>query len=668
MPSRQPLGPRDANITTYFSKASSKNEIPKPRPTVQPKKDFTTPQTTDEHLNETRKQIAILDQDYPQSTKRRRLIKDSDDEDGECLDDDPNENEEDSQDGDHLASIAIALDSLDSLDSLDNLDSLDSLGTTALAKPEKLQREVVIEEFTSAVAKFNTISPRRLQKLKQYCLGIRALRTEATDQNVYPDPAIDPKVRSTWQSFGDDRVDMDFNKLVVNSVEIFKKHGVDVDPANFVNPSGALSSLLLLCWNYCPVPKNKSNPDYRTTADPMNPCMAFVLSKLGVQRTFEAATTDILMTERWFRRELVPKRGTVEQPYDGHATEIQDAHFNFKDSIVQQATSSLQVELGQRNTSRFIKAAARVSASHQLIRLFEQDIYNRVKYHACIVWDMDGSVERLVFFVVHPHGVFLNSNLAKARLIDTQWTTIAMLCGRASEHPYMAEHLCLPPGLPPHLAFDPNEVKEDWKYLPRHRGVYGLFEMSSWEKTNEYQLPRHQLPEWFWSFASRIPVQFTEPSAGSRSLVSQCLLAWTARREANMSPAQKESRKKHFEVGRPLGTAAAAASGAAAKNAVKARQNLRERCSLLKIPEWPAIRDWVEKHDRRYHTIGKSHLETPGYTDVDAWKVVHFEKYTLGTSWKDIGPVFGRGKDLQKMYKKPSYWSEGYWKAVAEGR
>jgi len=310
-------------------------------------------------------------------------------------------------------------------------------------------------------------------------------------------------VDGKWISYGDKKLDKVWLDVVEATRIAFEREGLPFEETDMVKWSGVLDARLWLGWNYAPAGA-KYKGQFRTTIDPNNGCIIWVCFKLGLDR-FEIETiSEILMSERWFYREMVPprkkckkggkgkkaKKDEIEnkqpdQPYDTRPADIRELHEDQMYEVNEAASTVLDIEMGKRNVEKFIERYEE-NDDYVFVKIFDKRIFTTTKYDGCIVKGTDGKIKKLVLFVYHPEGSMFSDNTELTEDCDAQWNLIADVFHLRNGDRHLLQRAA------EKKAPGPGMTKSEWEL--RWQGIRTAIEMIMWERKFNRVIDRENIP------------------------------------------------------------------------------------------------------------------------------------------------------------------------------
>jgi hypothetical protein len=195
-----------------------------------------------------------------------------------------------------------------------------------------------------------------------------------------------------------------------------------------VKPSG--HGPIVFALNYA-TENETAFQEYGVTADPSQPCIRVMATKMGIPLDDASLLSSGLWTELCYRRAVVPPRGSKEggggaMPYDIFGADVLSLHRDFRLALWNSCNNPLALLLGKPSFEWYKKNIRCIAIPFSKSKIFKEQAKLRVET------DEEGNIVRLALPVLHPSTAFYSLENDTAGLNDMTWNFVLACAGISS--------------------------------------------------------------------------------------------------------------------------------------------------------------------------------------------------------------------------------------------
>jgi hypothetical protein len=337
--------------------------------------------------------------------------------------------------------------------------------------------DVAVDDLLVRLNKFNKLEESEVATIERFLRSLEAaIPASAGNPEQLPDYAtVQEATGNQWASF-----DEDINELFDEMIDTHEELS-SIPISSVVKPSGSWMAPLVIWLHYPPVRATK--PFWGYTLDVKNPCIVFIMTKLGLDHNVENGVKAALWLERFYGR-VEPKSvkrldAEVGLPYGGQ--DVVDLHLEFTTELMDMSIAGIVVVVGANNVRGF-RDEHKADESYRFVQLYESKLYGSFS-HGCIKYVGETAV-RMFLFVYHPEAHMHGLQESVRKAMDLIWNTAAMLTGSFKVDKTLFET-------------SGGATVTDWRKTIVNRGLLtGCKMLRAWEKTNGTVLESAQeIPE-----------------------------------------------------------------------------------------------------------------------------------------------------------------------------
>jgi hypothetical protein len=326
--------------------------------------------------------------------------------------------------------------------------------------------DVAVDDLLARLNRFNNLKRSEATTIEHFLRSLQAAIPEsAGDPDQLPEYAtVQEATGNEWTSFDKD-IDELYDEMIDKHEELSS-----IPVKSVVKPSGSWMAPLIIWLHYPPVRATK--PFWSHTLDMKNPCITFIMAKLGLEHTVEDGVKAALWLERFYGR-VEPKSvkrldAEVGLPYGGQ--DVVDLHLEFSAELMDMSVAGIVVVVGANNVRGFIKEHKH-DEDYRFVQLYESKLYGSFS-HACIKYVGDVAV-RMFLFAYHPEAHMHGLEESIRKSMDFIWNTAAMLTGSFKVDKTLFES-------------SGGGTVTDWRKTIVNRGILtGCILLRAWEITND---------------------------------------------------------------------------------------------------------------------------------------------------------------------------------------
>jgi hypothetical protein len=326
--------------------------------------------------------------------------------------------------------------------------------------------DVAVDDLLVRLNKFNKLKESEATTIERWLRSLEAaVPASAGNPEQLPDyTTVQEATGNQWASFDEDINEL-FDEMIDRHEELSS-----IPISSVVKPSGSWRAPLVIWLHYPPV--RASKPFWSYTLDVKNPCIVFIMTKLGLDHTVENGVKAALWLERFYGR-VEPKSvkrldAEVGLPYGGQ--DVVDLHLEFTTELMDMSIAGIVVVVGANNVRSF-RDEHQADENYRFVQLYKSKMYGSFS-HGCVKYVGDTAV-RIFLFVYHPEAHMHGLEQSARRAMDFIWNTAAILTGSFKVDKTLFETCG-------------GATVTDWRKTIVNRGVLtGCKMLRAWEITND---------------------------------------------------------------------------------------------------------------------------------------------------------------------------------------